>query len=769
MRKFPWIISGYLIRNILPYFIFSWLLLSVILFIQQASRFTDIFFSVNIPRRLIWELSFALVPNVIAFTCPMAILIGVIIGLSKMQGDSELRAIRAAGVGNFQILLPVAVLGLLLSGFAFLINREGVPFASKVVRRVALQTALMKLESPVEPGVFNTEISGYTIYVKGGDLEEGSWKNIFIYQEDRKNNLVRLITSKSGRIDSTINVQERSEFAELVLKNATVTTLPLNFENELLPKIAAESINEIRITIKTKRDDIIKKLTQTQETPEELGLEELARLAKLAEGKEKTEAQILWQRRILLSVTPFIFALLGAAVILRFNRGGRGFGIFLALVILIGYYFVTLIGEQLTRTGKINLLLSGFLPVVLSLLITIWLLTANRFFKKSLWESFKKFSEFNMAWGKSRLRDKNFMPELTTGIRDFDIVYNLLKYFLLTLTFLIVIYLIFTAFELWKFAGESPNGLVLLFRYLFFLVPFVYLQIASSALMIAILATFVIKSRQNEIVIWTAAGQSIYRLIVPCLLLMLVIGFVNWNIQEYIAPKTNQWQDSLRSQIRNRGILSRKEGKFWVANDHRIYAFEAVEKESGENHKVSNLTVYEFSPETNKIVRIFFSPMANWQMKKILLGRTTMLSISGEKITREDLTTIEMDEPENPFNNLNQKPSHLNSAETRNQLTETSSETGYRTLRVALHKKYTTPFLPFLIALFTLPFALSLKRQGKVLMVGYAVAVWLVFLGLTSFFEQAGVNGSLSPLLAVWSPLFLFAILGIYLLTRVRT
>src|SRR5689334_21019992 len=98
MRRVSLIVSGYLIRTIVPYFIFSWLLLSVILFVQQASRFSDIFFSANIPATLVWQLMIALVPNVIAFTCPMAILVGTVIGLSKMQGDSELVALRAAGV-----------------------------------------------------------------------------------------------------------------------------------------------------------------------------------------------------------------------------------------------------------------------------------------------------------------------------------------------------------------------------------------------------------------------------------------------------------------------------------------------------------------------------------------------------------------------------------------------------------------------------------------------------------------------------------------------
>jgi lipopolysaccharide export system permease protein len=163
MKRLSWLISKYLIQAILPYFVFSWLLLSVILFVQQAGRYSDIFFSISIPGSLVWQLTLALVPNVIAFTCPMAVLVGVVIGLSRMQGDSELIAIRSTGVGNFHIAVPVIFLGLILSGFTFLINLYGVPIAAQLVRKVALQTALYKLESPIEPGVFNTEVSGFSI------------------------------------------------------------------------------------------------------------------------------------------------------------------------------------------------------------------------------------------------------------------------------------------------------------------------------------------------------------------------------------------------------------------------------------------------------------------------------------------------------------------------------------------------------------------------------------------------------------------------------
>lgn len=761
MKRFSRLISGYIIRSILPYFIFSWLLLSVILFVQQASRFSDIFFSVNIPKNLVWQLTFALVPNVIAFTCPMAVLVGVIIGLSKMQGDSELISIRAAGVGNFQITFPVIILGILLSFFAFFINLNGVPFAAKIVRQVALQTALYKLESPIEPGVFNSEINGYTMYVKDGDIENGTWKNIFIYNEDKNNNLERLITSKSGRIDS------QEDKSELVLDNAVVNTFSTTQSQE---KFISENVGQIRLAINTKRSEIIEKLSSSEGTPEELGLNELAELANSKDGKEQIEARILWQRRIILSVTPLIFALLGTALVLRFNRGGRGFGIFLALVSLVIYYLLTLLGEQLARTNQISIVSAGLIPLMVGGFFIVWFFLSSRFLLKKSVGGFGKIYKISFPTNLKKVSARNFYIDLTTGILDLDIILNLLKYFLLTFGFLTAIYMIFTAFELWKFAGEINNGVILLLKYLFYLIPFIYIQLAPSALMIATLATYIIKSRQNEIVTWTAAGQSVYRLLLPCFILMFLIGTMNWGIQEFILPQANQIQDQLRGQIRSRGIIANKSGRNWVANDERIYSFELEESKAGEPQKVKNLTVYEFADNNSKLRAIYKTPQAVWEKDRIkFLENTEKIVWREGKSEITQISDIELKDSSNPFKSLNEKPSHLSTKATKEQIENSESESEQRIYQVALEKKSTTPFLPFVITLFTAPFALSLSRKGKVITIGYAVAVWLLFMGVTSTFEQFGLNGFISPKIAVWSPVILFAVIGVYLMSKVRT
>lgn len=770
MRRFSWTISRHLLLTILPYFIFSWLVLSVIIFFQQGSRFSEIFFSTSIPKNLIWQLTFALIPNVIAFTCPMAVLVGVVIGLSKMQGDSELKAIRAAGIGNFQLTASVFVLGLLLSVFAFFINQKGVPFAAQLVRNISLQAALSKLESPIEPGVFYTEVKDSTIYVKEGNIEKGIWEKVFVYQEDKSRAEARLITSKHGWIDS------KDDISELVLDNASVNTFSTSTSTSTgsqSSKFVTENIGQLRFVVKTKRDEIIDKLSNSEKNLDELGLSDLAKFAKSKEGSEKTEAELLLQRRIILSITPLVFSLLGMALILRFNRGGRGLGIFLALISLVFYYLIALLGEQLARTGAISVASAGFLPLVSSLLAILWLFFSSKFsFWGKSFDEIKKYFKFNFKGSSNFLSKGNFYIDLTTGILDFDIISNLLKYFFLTLCFLTSIFLILTAFELWKFAGVIENGVTLLIKYLFFLLPYIYIQIAPSALMIAALTTFIIKSRQNEVVIWTAAGQSVYRLLLPCFILMVLIGLINFGIQEKISPKSNQIQETYRAQIRSNGVLDKKVGKLWAANDERIYSFELADQpDSKDSQKVKNLTIYEFAEDKLQLKTIYKASEAVWEKSQIKLTKDVEQYIleNGKTTALLNVPEKEITENANPFTYLNKKPNQLNIQEVQEQIKNSQSKIEQRSYEVQLEKKYTTLFLPVVIILFTAPFALSLSRKGKVVTVGYAIAIWLLFMGITTAFEQFGLNNVVSAKIAVWSPLFFFSIIGAILLSRVRT
>jgi len=769
MKRQGWLISKYLILAVLPYFISSWLLLSVILFVQQASRFSDIFFNVDLPASVVWQLTVALIPNVIAFTCPMALLVGTVIGLAKMQSDSELTAMRAAGVGNLQITASIAMLGIVLSGFAFLVNLEGVPLAAALVRRVALQTAIKKLESPIEPGTFNSDLAGYTVYVRSGDYESGQWKDIFIYKEE--STAVRLITATEGRIDFS------DQLSELVLSDAVVSTIP---RTPGTGSYVSESLSEIRLAIKTRRSDLVQRLSETGGSIEELGLSELSDYAAGKEGRDRIEAEILWQRRILLSITPLLFSLLGTSMVLRFSRGGRGLGIFLALISLICYYLLAFLGEQLARTGVTGAMAGFLLPTFGSLGVVVWFYYAARAGQRN-W-SFTWLNDLiaHFRAAPDKLQLSSLFVDVTTGIRDLDIVSNLVKYFLLTLGFLLSVFLIFTAFDLWKYAGRMEGGTGLLGQYLLYLLPYIYIQIAPAAAMIATLATYAIKSRQNEIVTWASAGQSIYRLLMPCFIAAFLLGIVNWQMQERLLPGTNRKQDEARALINARGSTVDPIGRRWVAVGERIYAFEKAplggERSASDNEKrmattrVVEPVLFEFIKDTPRLQTVYRSKSGSWDGKEVLLeGGVERSEIKEGKFENSLVNSKEFAEISNPFVKFKTQPNYLSAAGIREQIATSSSETERRGFTIALEKRYTTIVLPFVIALFSAPFAFSLSRKAKAGKIGLAIGLWLLFTGAVSLFEQFGLNGYLPASAAVWSPLLIFTMVGVYRLSTVRT
>ncbi|GIU81146.1 MAG: YjgP/YjgQ family permease [Acidobacteria bacterium] len=757
MRNLSLKISVYVVQSIFPYFLSAWILLTVVLFVQQAGRYADIFFNPNLPNFLLWQLTFALLPSVISFTCPMAILVGVLIGIGKMHSDRETIAIKASGASYAQIVLPIVVLGFFLSLFAFFINWKAVPAASKIVRQVALKTALAKLASPLEPGSLSTDIPNLTVYVREGDLNQNAWQGIIVFRETPSEKAITIAN------EGYMSVPD--DYVEFVLKDAWVISFPKE-------AIAFEKSESVRVAVKTKKAELEERLKKTEESLEELGLEELYKATLQRDGKDKLEAQILFNRRIVLSTAPLIFAFLGAVLGARLKRHSRGNGIFVSLLILIIFYLVGLLGEQMARTGQVSPTVGSFMPISTIPLILMLALAADKPMD-SLKSGFLK--AFRKAFTR-KTESGSFLVLKFPRLSDLDLARGLLKFYILACLFLLTTYLVFTAFELWKFAGAMTNGTKLLIQYLVYLLPYVYLQISPSCMMIACLAAVTIKSRQNELITLTASGQSIYRVVLlPCVLIGLVVGIVNWVIQEKVAPEANKRQDVLRTTIRQRGVTTVNVGsRIWAIADNRLLSLKAYDREKGQG---SDFYLFEF--DGNKVKSILTS-------KEVLLSSESesfcnieplkpankLLLLEGTVKTDSWVESILVEDLEPEMLGTQLKPSYMTAAEIAERIKNSDislkiSDSEQRLYITALEKRYSSVLLPLIAIIVATSF--SLKTYKSMAGIGYSVALWVAFIGASNLMEQMALSGWIQPKVAVWAPLILFCAVGIYLLSKAKT
>jgi lipopolysaccharide export LptBFGC system permease protein LptF len=83
-----------------------------VLFVPQLVRLMELLVRHSGSGAQIARLFLYIVPGVLIFTIPMAVLVGVLLGLGRMSADSEIIALTALGISRQRMLVPVAVLAL---------------------------------------------------------------------------------------------------------------------------------------------------------------------------------------------------------------------------------------------------------------------------------------------------------------------------------------------------------------------------------------------------------------------------------------------------------------------------------------------------------------------------------------------------------------------------------------------------------------------------------------------------------------------------------
>lgn len=768
MRFGRLLVQRYILAAIFPYMLMALLLLTAILLAQQSGRLAEIMVVARVPTALLAEFSLSLIPNVLVFALPMSVLVGTLVGLSRMGTDSELVALRAAGVGTWQMLWPVLLLGGLLACAALWVNMAAAPEAARNLRRASIRAALYKLDSPVEPRTFNTEIPGYVIYVKDGDKAKGEWGRVFLFAQE-KDGSTRLVTARSGRIDSS------AEQSELVLSDAISTKLPTEEGRGTNGARVTERLVQLRLVLDTGRKELLGSLRRDEARPEEMDWDEL--LAGGQTAQEKRDRETLAQRRLALSMGPLIFALLGASLGLRVRKGGRGLGVLLSLLVLVAYYLLLLFGEQMARAGTLPPILGAWAA---NLLTTLWavifllkrkgsfdVLKVPSFFRRSAARSAPlSSSEQGIVHGEGR-RLLGF-PSLL----DKTVIRALAFSFALVFVALTAIIMIFTLFELWRWIIERGTHTRTVLEYLLYLLPFISVQLAAPSMLVAVLMTYALMARRSEAVAWWACGQSVFRLALPGLFVALCAGGAMWLIEERLMPTANVRQDALRAQIRGGAAMaSTPSGRLWLASTEtgRLYSYEY----DGTGEQLYEVLVYEFDPEGIHLSRILKAETAGWTIDgRMHLWDVDETYLAGLRLENKRLAQLELERADTVelFKPWIDKPSQL-SAKDLSAYIKTLRRKGESAapLVVALERKYAEPCGVLVMTLIGIPLALAFGRRSAVAALSSAVAVGLAFWGMTSGSQQLGIYGLLPPAVAAWAPTVIFAAIGTYLLARSRT
>ena len=207
-------IDRYILRTIFGGFLLVLLNLTAVIWITQILRQVDLITNQGQTILVFLRITSLLVPILMLVIAPIAIVIAVCYTLIKLNGDSELVVMNAAGISPRRVFVPVMVSCLVVAAFVGFISAYLAPWLQRKMDMEFAKVRTDVVSNIVRPGAFTQVEHGLIFHIRERQ-GENQFRGIFI-DDTRNPEEHSTIVAEFGRI------VQREEGAFLVMRDGNV-------------------------------------------------------------------------------------------------------------------------------------------------------------------------------------------------------------------------------------------------------------------------------------------------------------------------------------------------------------------------------------------------------------------------------------------------------------------------------------------------------------------------------------------------------------------
>jgi LPS export ABC transporter permease LptF len=333
------ILTRYILGEVVSHALIGAAIFTFVLFTRDLGRILELVVRNSAPLPSVAEIFFFTIPVALTYTIPMGVLVGILIGLSRLAADSEITAMRASGLGVWTFLRVISLFVfvawvLALGNSVYLAPRS---LAALGELQDNLKSSQASFE--VEPRVFYEGFPKIILYVQDVKAMAGGalWKGVFL-ADLTDPSAPRITLAREGVLAS-----QGTDTLDLHLTNgSTHETDPKNPDQY---QISTFKTTDIPLQVPTAQNG------QEHEPPSlgEIKFAELLRTARTADSTTRRWDMIEYHRRLALPTACIVLSLVGIPLGLSSKKGGKSSGFVLTILLVFLYYSVSLIGVSLAR------------------------------------------------------------------------------------------------------------------------------------------------------------------------------------------------------------------------------------------------------------------------------------------------------------------------------------------------------------------------------------------------------------------------------------
>jgi LPS export ABC transporter permease LptF/LPS export ABC transporter permease LptG len=772
------ILTRYILKEVFSHSLLGLLIFTFVIFIPHISHLLEMMVRHELSGIETLTLFLLPFPGIVVLTIPMAVLVGILIGLSRMAADGEVVAARASGMGLSSIVKPAMIFALIGWGLASWMSLVLAPRAGRTLSRLETRLAASQIPYEIQPRVFIEQFPNLLLYVEDVTGTGSRWRGVFIADTTQRDS-PKITLAKSGML---VNDPSHDRLVLHLEQGSTHETEP---GQSSIYSVATFKDTDIPIQLQESNPTLV-----VRRTPATARLAQLLATARHGSSPvEQRAARVELNYRFAVPVASLVLGLVGIPLGLFSRKGGKAVGIMLTLFLVFTYYVIMAFGLSFAKQGRIppvpGVWLANAVFGAVGLLMFANLRRVRlrlQFLQEWAEEMAHLFSAFIERLPHRRRPEgaPALHPHATTRYRFFQILdgYVLRGWIFYFVVLLVAFCGIYTIFDFFQLLGDIirnhiASGVVL--DYYRYLTPQMVYRMFPLSILVATLVSFGLLTKSNELTAIKSAGVSLYRISAPVLITAILASAGMFALDDGFLPQTNQRQDALRNQIKGKPpqTYMRPDRQWIFGEGDRMYNYRFFD---ADQNMFANLSVFEFDPQTFELTRRIYAERARWEqpIHGWVLEQGWVRNLDGDRVTSFTpfavATFSELTEAPSYFKKEVKPSAQMSALELRRYIKELS-QSGFDVVRLSVqfYKKFSFPLMCFFGALISIPFALTTGRKGAIAGIATSIGIFILYWASTSLFEAMGNLGQLPPAVAAWSPDVLFGLGGIYLFLRVRT
>lgn len=316
-----------------------------VLLLARLLKLTELVVNRGLPAWQIGRLIGLLLPAFLEVTVPMAMLLAILVAFGRLSSDSEIIALRGAGLSVYQLLPSVATFVLLVTGLTTVLAIWVRPWSNRTLRTTLVTLARTNAIAGIRPRAFNDDFPGMVLYAEGIDTASATLTHVIV-SDHRDADQHNTVFARTGEMLP----DPQGHKLTLHLLRGAIHTVDIDGRSSYQTRFESYDVT-------LDLDDTLGAPAGTgDEPPEDLSFGALrSRIAaETIRGDPAIAERIELQRKFAIPFACIVFALIALPLALQPGRSVRARGLATSLAVIFTYYLLLSTGQALAEQRRLT-------------------------------------------------------------------------------------------------------------------------------------------------------------------------------------------------------------------------------------------------------------------------------------------------------------------------------------------------------------------------------------------------------------------------------